>query len=711
MKKVFKFALVAFAAAAVVVACQKPVEEQNPNGTETPDDQTPDDQTPDDQTPEDLEGAWSVVGKFNGWDGDVDMTKGSDGWYVAENVELTNVTNTDDGFKFRRDKGWDINLGLDGDAAVVDLDTEIALEKNGGNICLAKDGVYTLYLKPTEKLAKIHFVKDIEVQPEPEGLIDWATLNADYLVSLELPVDAEKTGIESAKAYYDDKLYIRVELSEETLADTKARLHVYFDVDDSGLLKQNSWTGSKIDYVTEGKIHENGAFVDYSSTLYATLQEGWVTTPTEYTLAYASVGAENHYELSIDFANSGLVLPVAFNIGVDVVYADWGCHGFLPVAEKLARIVKVGETDPGEEVVPAAPTPTDFAALADGAELTFEGIVASVAKNGVVVTDGTTNIYVYKPDTTPAVGDKVSVKATKTTYYNLIEASEGATVTVLSSGNEVPYTTPVDITDTFDAYPDAEHTSDLLSVTGELVVSDHVNLNVAGATARQGSLQGVDITALAGKNIKLLGYYIGTSGSGGKYLVISVVSAEEVAAAPVSITLDGDLGDWAGIDAVAVSGIPIKEYKSASDADNLYLYFKIARSGIKASDDGTYKWKRYIYFGFDTDNDSSTGTVPTKGGLKIEGCEVLALVYPFRGDTTNGLLIVNGLDEESWFATPDASSKNGSQMTVYGTTDDDYAYLEIGLPREGLGSPAAGTIKAQFSFSWDLTEVVELTLN
>ena len=181
-----------------------------------------------------------------------------------------------------------------------------------------------------------------------------------------------------------------------------------------------------------------------------------------------------------------------------------------------------------EEVAPAAPTPTDFAALADNEELTFEGIVASVAKNGVIVTDGETNIYVFKPATTPAIGDKVSVKAKKTTYYKLIETSQGAEVTVLSSANEVPYTTPVDITDTFDAYPDDEHTSDLLSVTGELVVDgNYVNLNVAGATARQGSLQGVDITALGGKKIKLLGYYIGTSGSGGKFLTISVVSAEE----------------------------------------------------------------------------------------------------------------------------------------------------------------------------------------
>ena len=114
-----------------------------------------------DEVPEDLSGAWSVIGKFNEWSGDVEMIPDNDGWYKAENVELVNVTNTNDGFKFRRDKDWSVNLGLDGDAAVVDLDKEIPLAKNGGNICLAKDAVYNLYLNPNAKVAKIVFVKDL----------------------------------------------------------------------------------------------------------------------------------------------------------------------------------------------------------------------------------------------------------------------------------------------------------------------------------------------------------------------------------------------------------------------------------------------------------------------------------------------------------------------------------------------------------------------
>lgn len=209
---------------------------------------------------------------------------------------------------------------------------------------------------------------------------------------------------------------------------------------------------------------------------------------------------------------------------ITLIYDFGGNPAGAKIFIKDITLVEVGAE-------PQAISPTQFAALEDNTEATFEGVVAAVGKNGVVVTDGTTNIYVFKPATTPAVGDKVSVEAKKTTYYKLIETAQGGKVTVLGSGNEVPATTPVDITATFDAYPDEIHTSDLLKVEGQLVVDgSYVNLIVEGATVRQGSLQGLDVTALNGKNVVIEGYYIGTSGSGGKFLTIIVTGAEEVSA-------------------------------------------------------------------------------------------------------------------------------------------------------------------------------------
>lgn len=197
---------------------------------------------------------------------------------------------------------------------------------------------------------------------------------------------------------------------------------------------------------------------------------------------------------------------------------------------------KIEKDEPVEPVL----TVSEFIALEDNTEAKFTGIVAAVGNNGPVITDGQKNIYVYKPATTPAIGDKVTVKATKTTYYGLIETKQGGELTVESSGNTVPQTTLVDITANFDAYPDNAPTSDFVQVKGTVAVSgNYVNFNVAGAEARQGSLQGLDVKDYDGKVVVLKGYYVGTSGSGGKFVNIVVTEVTPVAT-------DGSTGEDLG---------------------------------------------------------------------------------------------------------------------------------------------------------------------
>ena len=185
----------------------------------------------------------------------------------------------------------------------------------------------------------------------------------------------------------------------------------------------------------------------------------------------------------------------------------------------------VSHSTPEEPVL----TVTEFAALEDGTTDNFKGIVAAKGAKGVIVTDGTTNVYVFSPATTPGVGDEVKVTAQKTTYYNLVETASGGTVEVLASGKPVPASAAVDITSTFDDYPDAVHTSELVKVEGTVAVSGtYENLNVEGATKRQGSLQGLSVADYDGKEVRLTGYYIGTSGKGGIYVVLIVTGVEEI---------------------------------------------------------------------------------------------------------------------------------------------------------------------------------------
>ncbi len=76
-----------------------------------------------------------IIGDFNGWGGDVDMT-----WNAAEYCfEATGAGVTAAGWKFRVNAGWDINLGGD------TLDNLVA---NGNNIFVAGN---TIKLYPTRK--------------------------------------------------------------------------------------------------------------------------------------------------------------------------------------------------------------------------------------------------------------------------------------------------------------------------------------------------------------------------------------------------------------------------------------------------------------------------------------------------------------------------------------------------------------------------------
>jgi hypothetical protein len=194
--------------------------------------------------------------------------------------------------------------------------------------------------------------------------------------------------------------------------------------------------------------------------------------------------------------------------------------------------VVVTELIEGEAEVPTIQY-TDLStinALADNAEFTLTCVTVASGKNGIVVSDGTTGFYVYKPATTPAIGDIVTVTGTKTTYYNLIESKQGATVTVVESGATIPELTATDVTATFDAYPDGVHGAEFISFSGKYQTSgSNVNVTVEGATKRTGSLQGSVLDPkYDGKNVKVSGYYIGTSGSGGIYFVLIATKIEEL---------------------------------------------------------------------------------------------------------------------------------------------------------------------------------------
>mgnify|MGYP002625699392 FL=1 len=105
---------------------------------------------------------WSIIGSFNGWSGDIELTK------TADDPETWTVENATFGgeFKFRGNNTWD-KYDLGSSESVV-LGSDLALTYKGSNIKI-DEGVYNVTLYPTLLKAVI---TEGEAAPKPFEL-DW----------------------------------------------------------------------------------------------------------------------------------------------------------------------------------------------------------------------------------------------------------------------------------------------------------------------------------------------------------------------------------------------------------------------------------------------------------------------------------------------------------------------------------------------------------
>lgn len=178
---------------------------------------------------------------------------------------------------------------------------------------------------------------------------------------------------------------------------------------------------------------------------------------------------------------------------------------------------------------------------ADNSTVEVEALVVAAYSRGILLKDDTGYLLVYEGSKAPAaVGDKVSVKGTKTTYAGLAQIGSPA-VTVLSSGNTVTHPSAKVLDG---AGMDAQlkvGEVEYIEYTGSLNVSGYYyNVNVAGASTAVGSLsypaESLGLADLNGKEIKVTGYFIGVSSS--KY-VNTMVTAVEATGNPGSGSEDG----------------------------------------------------------------------------------------------------------------------------------------------------------------------------
>lgn len=194
---------------------------------------------------------------------------------------------------------------------------------------------------------------------------------------------------------------------------------------------------------------------------------------------------------------------------------------------------------------------------------------------------------------------------------------------------------------------------------------------------------------------------------------IGATVPEPDATGATGVTIDGNMSEWAGATAFAGINERIVEWRYGCDASNVYFYYKITASKIKYDEEtGDYGWKSYIYIGFDTDNNAETGA-RVGGGTDMEtGGEAKALIFPWRGNhNDSSFAFVNGVDGNGEIQCPVGTAIDGAHATAAGYIDGDYAYLEVSIPRENIGSPAAGKIAVAHAMDYYPAPKKEITLN
>ncbi len=93
-------------------------------------------------------------------------------------------------------------------------------------------------------------------------------------------------------------------------------------------------------------------------------------------------------------------------------------------------------------------------------------------------------------------------------------------------------------------------------------------------------------------------------------------------AAPISISIDGNMSDWAKVPGSSTSDITLKVW---NDDTNFYLYTSCT-PGTREKELWGYK-QGYFYYDFDFDNDAATGSYTNEG----KNYEAVLCIYPFGG--------------------------------------------------------------------------------
>ena len=544
--------------------------------------------------------------------------------------------------------------------------------------------------------------------PKPKPVVidgdgaEWAKLPADYVTEMTCAADAELNGLKSAKVYYDDMLYVLLEVTDEALAkgveDGKLRLHFFFDNGNDGVDGYyHKWSQPAIDCMLEGKMTSGGEWCALSSSYYNWTGEdptvwsgGWTSAEASPTFEFAGKG--NYYECAMDYKTYPGGLKDVIGMGFDIQDGGYSIVGFLPSAGTLAQVVKNGKEIP-------KPAALEIKIDGDFSEWkTIESVPGDGALKTLKMHQGESKMFFYleieknediKDSESFAFAHKINLcfdngdgkgdlggNAWAGSFFDKIVdiwLMQGGVPNMITWGLD-GFEHKESEADGIQKYEFAFNKSVDPVFSGDcLLYGAFINNQTCDNSSGSEVWEGESDTRIA--NAPELDQPMALKGE---------LPVPELPA----ISIDGDMADWAEVSTgITSEDGPLYVFKVTYDENYIYCYNKRNwHTGLWGGG--------YFYFEFDTDNNPETGLVgdDVVNGNKGYGVETWMYLFLFGGSA----------DAPEFNLNPEGGSypETGvlDNIIANGTTDKETSIeTEVRIPRANLGVKKGDIIRV---YTW-----------